>query len=107
LKPNGLWVNVGPLLWHFDDGHLGQGQGQAQGHGQGKEDTDAGIGEPGNVELTEEEVLALVRRMGFEVEARAGDRFCGYIQDGDSMLQNLYRPGHWVARKVEMESGLK
>ncbi|KAJ5578663.1 uncharacterized protein N7459_007627 [Penicillium hispanicum] len=92
LKTNGIWINVGPLLWHFEDGH------------PRKEDTDtdaAGIGEPGNVELSEDEVLALVERMGFRLDARPGDRqACGYIQDPDSMLQNLYQPSHWVARKV-------
>lgn len=90
LKPHGVWINVGPLLWHFEDGHS-----QTEKNG-----TDAGIGEPGNVELTEEEVLALVKKMGFEIEKQAkNDQYCGYIQDGESMLQNLYRPGHWVARK--------
>lgn len=91
LKPGGIWINVGPLLWHFEDGH------------PHKESTDdaTGIGEPGNVELTEEEVLRLVESMGFRVEARADDRrSCGYIQDGESMLRNEYRPSHWVARKV-------
>ncbi|KAJ5704155.1 hypothetical protein N7493_011293 [Penicillium malachiteum] len=91
LKPGGLWINVGPLLWHFEDGHRKEHQ-----------DGDAtGIGEPGNVELTEEEVFALVTRMGFRIETQPGDRqLCGYIQDGESMLQNLYQPSHWVARKV-------
>ncbi|KAJ5161971.1 hypothetical protein N7492_007363 [Penicillium capsulatum] len=95
LKLGGIWINVGPLLWHFEDGHP---------HKEGT-DTATGIGEPGNVELTEEEVLRLVERMGFRVEARADDRRpCGYIQDGESMLQNEYRPSHWVARK-EAEAG--
>lgn len=92
LKPEGLWINVGPLLWHFEDGHAR------------KDSTDedaTGIGEPGSVELTEEEVLQLIERMGFHIEARPGDRRpCGYIQDPESMLQNSYRPSHWVARKV-------
>jgi carnosine N-methyltransferase len=90
LQEDGLWINVGPLLWHFEDGHP-------------RRDSDgdtSGIGEPGNVELTEEEVLALVERMGFKIEARPDDRRpCGYIQDGESMLQNIYQPSHWVARK--------
>jgi hypothetical protein len=94
LKPNGLWINLGPLLWHFEDGS-NKGQGSGGDHSQG-------IGEPGNVELTEEEVFCLVERMGFSIEKRQSveDRpMCGYIQDPGSMLQNLYRPSHWVARK--------
>ncbi|KAK5789170.1 hypothetical protein VI817_008294 [Penicillium citrinum] len=91
LKPNGVWINVGPLLWHFEDGHSQTTE---------KDGTDAGIGAPGNVELTQDEVLALVKKMGFEIEKHAtNDQYCGYIQDRESMLQNLYRPGHWVARK--------
>jgi hypothetical protein len=45
----------------------------------------------------------LVERLGFKIEARPDDRRpCGYIQDGDSMLQNLYQPSHWVARKMKV-----
>lgn len=96
LQPNGLWINVGPLLWHFEDGHPRKAT-----EGAGTEGAGPGIGEPGNVELTEEEVLSLVGRMGFRMETRPADRrLCGYIQDPDSLLQNLYRPSHWVARRV-------
>ncbi|KAJ5581504.1 hypothetical protein N7535_000124 [Penicillium sp. DV-2018c] len=92
LKPNGLWINVGPLLWHFDDGHTRTAS--DVGH------EGAGIGEPGNVELSEEEVLSLVERMGFRLEKRGDRRPCGYIQDPDSMLLNMYQPSHWVMRKM-------
>lgn len=93
LKPDGLWINVGPLLWHFEDS-------QSRKESAGGDDA-SGIGEPGSVELTEEEVLFLAERMGFRLEMRPGERRpCGYVQDGESMLQNLYQPSHWVARKV-------
>ncbi|EAW07305.1 uncharacterized protein ACLA_020120 [Aspergillus clavatus NRRL 1] len=96
LKPNGLWINVGPLLWHFEDG-----SNRSHGSGAG-ESQDQGIGEPGNMELTEEEVFLLVERVGFSIEKRQSVEerpMCGYIQDPQNMLQNLYRPSHWVARK--------
>lgn len=97
LRPGGLWINVGPLLWHFEDG---QEQHPRKADAQAAEDG-PGIGEAGTVELTAEEVLALVERMGFRVEQRALERpLCGYIQDRESMLQNLYGPEHWVARKL-------
>ncbi|PYI27008.1 N2227-domain-containing protein [Aspergillus indologenus CBS 114.80] len=95
LKPNGLWINVGPLLWHFEDG-------ANRSHENSHDSQDQGISEPGNVELTEAEVLCLVERMGFVIEQRqpAHERpWCGYIQDPNSMLLPLYRPSHWVARK--------
>lgn len=98
LKPNGIWINVGPLLWHFEDSSHRRSRTETT-------DTDTdnpGIGEPGNVELTEEEVFGLVERMGFSIEKRQEERpMCGYIQDPESMLQNLYRPSHWVARRVD------
>jgi SAM-dependent methyltransferase len=98
LKPGGLWINVGPLLWHFEEGHP-RSDGKEMGDGKSKDAS--GIGEPGNVELSEDEVLCLVGRLGFRVDTRPYDRRpCGYIQDGESMLQNLYQPSHWVARKV-------
>ena len=88
LKPNGIWINVGPLLWHFSEER------------QQQQETD----DPGNVELTEDEVIQLLERMGFWMEKRVPEEDlaeCGYIQDPQSMLQNLYRPSHWVARKVK------
>ncbi|KAL4809210.1 N2227-like protein-domain-containing protein [Aspergillus unguis] len=102
LKPNGLWINVGPLLWHFEDGH----QRTQSGGGEGSSGQNLGIGEPGNVELTEDEVWALIEMMGFKLEYRqpVEERTeCGYIQDPDSMLRPLYRPSHWTARKISGE----
>ncbi|KAL4948661.1 N2227-like protein-domain-containing protein [Aspergillus filifer] len=100
LKPSGVWINVGPLLWHFEDGH------QRNHSGDGSRNSDdgqsRGIGEPGSVELTEEEVFLLIERMGFTIEYRqpVEERAeCGYIQDPESMLRPLYRPSHWIARK--------
>lgn len=96
LKPNGLWVNVGPLLWHFEDvDHRANQPSPPDGKPQG-------IEEPGRVELTEAEVFALIERMGFVVEKRQPEDerpLCGYIQDPRSMWQSLYRPSHWTARK--------
>ncbi|KAL2858182.1 N2227-like protein-domain-containing protein [Aspergillus pseudodeflectus] len=96
LKPGGIWINVGPLLWHFEDGH------QRTHSGASDNAPNQGIGEPGNVELTEEEVYLLVQRMGFTLEQiQPMDQRpeVGYIQDPGSMLRSLYRPAHWVARK--------
>lgn len=103
LKPGGVWINVGPLLWHFESNSNRGSNGSAQTGADAHQNE--GIGEPGSVELTDEEVMLLVERMGFYVEKRAlwdGQRECGYIQDPSSMLQNLYRPSHWIARKKEI-----
>jgi carnosine N-methyltransferase len=102
LVNGGIWVNLGPLLWHSNeqDGEQKQGKGTTDTSEDSKERT--GIGEPGSMELTEEETVCLVQQMGFDIERHEIQRAeCGYIQDPDSMLQHLYRVSHWVARKMD------
>lgn len=174
LREGGVWINVGPLLWHFDDRmQRGAGGGEEEededdeeeqdeeeGHSHSHShphahshphDSDAsipsarqrsrrqkrspldledkGIGEPGSVELTDEEVTALVSRLGFEIvrheivpgsnaSAMPGSEPAsrsgvgpemgtgigiGYMQDPHSLLQNLYRCSHWVARRKKID----
>ncbi|KIW33026.1 uncharacterized protein PV07_04529 [Cladophialophora immunda] len=119
LTVGGVWINIGPLLWHFDDRAPGgstaeddaeddDGAGEENMHpGPGSKSQpkpgfeDKGIGEPGSFELADEEVILLVSRMGFDVithEILPADS--GYIQDPNSLLQNRYRCSHWVARKA-------
>lgn len=102
LKPNGTWINLGPLLWHWEDKTTGQKgeEGESQIATDDKQ-RQVGIGEHGSVELTEEETIALVEKMGFRIEKHElRSPACGYIQDPESMLQNLYRVSHWVAVKL-------
>lgn len=105
LIAGGVWINIGPLLWHFESSMTpaereqsknGKG-GQSASKGQDME----GIGEPGSFELSNDEVVALVGRHGFEMveQSQAPAGATGYIQDHESMLQNVYRPAFWVARK--------
>jgi len=107
LRPGGLWINLGPLLWHFEsaptpaerDKHR---QTATSGSRDNQSEAHDGIGEPGSLELSDEEVAALVKRFGFEIvqakQAPGGDT--GYIQDPNSMLRNMYRPSFWVARLI-------
>jgi carnosine N-methyltransferase len=83
LKTGGLWVNVGPLKWHWD--------------------------EEGSIELTNEEVLALVAQSGFKVEehqepdfeGKEGlDKGVGYIENPRNMLQHKYYSSTWMAWKI-------
>lgn len=67
------------------------------------QDEDKGIAEPGSFELSDEEVIQLLSRLGFrvvkhEILDNAGTGY-GYMQDPTSLLQNRYRCSHWVARK--------
>ena len=96
----GIWINVGPLLWHFNEGIADEND-KAKSKGSFGAQTQLGIGEPGSVELTEEDVIHLIEKMGFKVEHHEKRRRqCGYIQDPESMLQNTYMLSHWVARKA-------
>lgn len=112
LKDGGYWINLGPLLWHFEetrgpaevehkavvdppvDYHTQEHE--QMPHKRQKQD---GIGEPGSIELTNKEVLLLIGKMGFHIETSEVREGCGYIQDPESMMQNMYRVSHWVARK--------
>ncbi|KAH6644682.1 methyltransferas-like protein [Boeremia exigua] len=101
LKPGGIWVNLGPLLWH----QAPRGPGRATDTEEEYEHThvhDAGIGDPGSIELTNDEVMALVEHMGLKIERQeTSTPETGYISNPRSMLQNTYRPVFWVARKLE------
>ncbi|RFU35748.1 hypothetical protein B7463_g602, partial [Scytalidium lignicola] len=96
LKPGGLLINMGPLLWHFENNAPGT-------HGKGTDATpdphNTGIAEPGSVELTDDEVVALIEKMGFDIEKRVSGITAPYIQNLESMMQNTYRASFWVARK--------
>lgn len=93
LRSGGLVVNLGPLLWHFENDAPGT-------HGRGKEANEGqGIADPGAFELTDDEIVALVEKMGFDIEKKESGIAAPYIQDPESMLQHIYMASHWVARK--------
>jgi len=114
LKPGGIWINIGPLLWHFDDRVHGGDKADADGDPGDLNDEDKGIAEPGAFELSNDEVVQLVARLGFEVvrheilghdhpaDYPAFRSGLGYMQDPSSLLQNRYRCSHWAARKVKV-----
>lgn len=121
LKPGGVWINVGPLLWHFESSPTPaerdkQRKSEVEQHSHSSDarlhahtdqrahpkTTNEGIGEPGSFELSNDEVIALVQGFGFDMlqQSDALASATGYIQDLRSMLQNIYRPSFWVARKT-------
>lgn len=104
LKPGGYWINIGPLLWHFETRTASEEDAGTSAHNSHTHSLiaeDRGIGEPGSFELSEDEVIRLVADHGFEfVKHETGMIETGYIQDPSSMLQHMYKPVHWVARKL-------
>ena len=101
LKNGGIWVNLGPLLWHFSDrGPKDMSSSEEEETESAENETDwKGIEEPGSIELSNEEVLMLLGKMGFEIMRYDMPGATGYIQNPESLLQNLYRVTFWVARK--------
>jgi carnosine N-methyltransferase len=101
LKLGGLWINLGPLLWHHAPRKEDQEDESEDKKRKRTQVADAGIGDPGSVELTHEEVVALVEHFGFTIEKQECHTFeTGYITNPRSMLQSTYRPAFWVARKT-------
>ena len=99
LNRGGIWINLGPLLWHFAE------RGPSNQNKDEKEKwrkQSNGIAEPGGVELTAEETILLVTRSGFVIEKyEVKEAQSGYIHNPQSMLHNKYRPVHWIARKID------
>ena len=97
LRVAGVWCNVGPLLWHFEgSGPSGEGE-----NGEGEREKKKGrIGDHGSVELSNEEVLEVLKLHGFEVLKVEQLSRVGYVEDEAAMLRHEYEPVHWVARKV-------
>lgn len=95
LKPGGVLLNFGPLLWHFENA----APGRHDGHHDHDVGETSGIADPGSFELADDEVMALVARVGFVVEVKEGGLRAPYIHDAESMLQTVYHATFWVARK--------
>ncbi|KJH42509.1 n2227-like protein [Dictyocaulus viviparus] len=75
LKAGGLWINVGPLTYHYED-----------------------MLDEMSIELPYEEVMRIVRLTGFEIEKE--ERIISYYtRNSVSMLQNQYTCAFFVAVK--------
>lgn len=98
LRPGGVLVNVGPLLWHFENN--APGNHDDDGDGEHDHKNSSGIADPGSFELANDEVMALLVRLGFVVEWLQTGIEAPYIQDKDSMLQTTYKANAWLARKL-------
>ncbi|KAF8513215.1 N2227-domain-containing protein [Gautieria morchelliformis] len=77
LAPGGIWINLGPLLWHFENNATNDI----------------------SIEVDLQEVKTLARKIGFEIsEERVIETT--YTSDSSSMLGYVYKAEFWVARKV-------
>ncbi|EGO01334.1 hypothetical protein SERLA73DRAFT_179497 [Serpula lacrymans var. lacrymans S7.3] len=77
LAPGGVWINMGPLLWHFENN---------------------ATNDP-SVELDLEEVKTLARKIGFELSnERTIDTT--YTSNAQAMLGYVYHTSFWTAKKL-------
>ncbi|KAG1719874.1 N2227-domain-containing protein [Suillus lakei] len=77
LAPGGVWINIGPLLWHFENN---------------------ATNDP-SVELDLEEVKMLARKIGFVIsDERTIDTT--YTSNSQSMLGYVYKTAFWTATKA-------
>lgn len=86
LVDGGVWINFGPLLWHWEnrEADLKAADEDAQG-----------------VELTVEEVLEVARNIGFRLEKREKGSCGEYIGNGEgAMLKWVYECEFWIAVKI-------
>lgn len=77
LKPGGLWINLGPLLYHFAD-------------------TNDAL----SVELTYEEVMHVARQYGFDIQGETVYK-CPYTANDRAMMQVVYSSAFFVAVKTD------
>jgi len=75
LKNGGTWINLGPLLYHFEDS---------------TEDS---------IELPLDQVMRIIRRKGFNI-VREEFRDCTYTNCPDSLLTYTYRCVFFTAKKI-------
>ena len=110
LRKGGVWINLGPLLWHWEGRDPPK---RKSPRASTTTEEMVGIDVMGAIELTLEEVLAAVEVCGFRIEKRGvrgdgdgdsagvpGEVKTGYIQDEKSMLNYEYRAQFWVAVKT-------
>ncbi|OCH90507.1 N2227-domain-containing protein [Obba rivulosa] len=77
LAPGGIWINLGPLLWHWENNTTN---------------------DP-SIELTLEEVKDLARKMGFHISnERTIDTT--YTNNTQSMLGYVYHTAFWTATRA-------
>ncbi|RDB17307.1 Carnosine N-methyltransferase [Hypsizygus marmoreus] len=77
LAPGGVWINLGPLLWHFENNNTNDL----------------------SVELDLEEVKALARTIGFEL-SNEKTIDTTYTSNPQGMLGYVYNAAFWTATKI-------
>ncbi|KAG6331016.1 hypothetical protein ID866_8071 [Astraeus odoratus] len=80
LAPGGVWINLGPLLWHFENND----------------------DQYPSIELDLVEVKELARKIGFELHDERTIE-TSYSSNEESMLGYVYQAAFWKATKVSQQ----
>ncbi|ODV80273.1 putative trehalase [Suhomyces tanzawaensis NRRL Y-17324] len=94
LKPGGTWINFGPLLWHFEDD---QNMLYIQ-----RRDGDTYQKVPSimtGLELSRDDLIALIEKMGFDFEKRESGIETSYSGDIKALGSFVYKCEYWVCKK--------
>ncbi|XP_072289421.1 carnosine N-methyltransferase [Eucyclogobius newberryi] len=78
LKPGGVWINLGPLLYHFEN-----------------------MANELSVELSYEDIRTAIVKFGFQIEVEKESVPTTYTENDHSMLRYIYDCVFFVARKPE------
>lgn len=76
LKVNGIWINLGPLLYHYSDSET-----------------------ENSIEPSYEELLDIIKSVGFEIISNETNVQTRYTQNVRSMYQCTYSSVFFVCRK--------
>ncbi|XP_068594712.1 carnosine N-methyltransferase [Brachionichthys hirsutus] len=78
LKPGGVWINLGPLLYHFEN-----------------------MANELSVELSYDDIKTAIMKFGFHLEVEKESLQTTYTENNRSMLRYVYDCVFFVARKPE------
>lgn len=78
LKPGGVWINLGPLLYHYSNSET-----------------------ENSIEPTYEDLIAIIKAVGFEILKNEVNVPSKYTQNARSMSQSTYYSIFLVCRKGE------
>lgn len=78
LKPGGIWINLGPLLYHFSD-----------------------VATENSIEPTYEDLLEIIVACGFKILKNKSNVKTKYAQNPTSMHQSEYQSVFFVCRKPD------
>lgn len=95
LEDGGLWINVGPCLWHHEHGQ--------DRHGETAFDDEGNY--VGSIELSMEEVEQLVERLGFTIESKQKIK-TPYMGNRHGMLEHIYHTRLFTARLKKSTRGI-